>query len=128
MCIFHFVSENVCIVIFYPDMHLMSHQNRPFSMHYKIPGRSLTQVMDAVTDVDRERIVADMALFLSELHHLPTEILPASVTESLNDFLSGLATVHRGQYDLDYHHDLVMLEQQMKKPCIATANKRYSTR
>ena len=101
-----------------PDMHLMSHQNRPFSMHYKIPGRALTQVMDAATDVDREQIVADMALFLSELHHLPIETLPTAVTESLNDFLSGLATVHQGQYDLDYHHNLVVLEQQMKKPCI----------
>ena len=101
-----------------PDIRLMSHQNRPFSMHHKIKGRALTDVMEDMTENNREQIVADMALFLSELHYLPTDLLPAAVTESLNDFLTGLATVHQGHYDLRHHHDLMMLEQQTPKSCI----------
>ena len=101
-----------------PDMQLKFDNNRPFSMHRKIKGVSLTSRMDSLTSDEEKRVAKDVVKFLSELHAIPVETMPADIAESLNDFLTGLATVHKGDYDLDKHQDLITMEKTSEKPVI----------
>ena len=101
-----------------PDMQLKFDNNRPFSMHQKIKGVSLTSRMNNLTPEEEKTIATDIVRFLSELHAIPVETMPADIAESLNDFLTGLATVHKGDYDLGKHNDLISMEKMSEKPVI----------
>ena len=101
-----------------PDMQLKFDNNRPFSMHKKIKGESLTSRMGSLSPAEQERVAADIVNFLSELHSIDPATMPADIAESLNDFLTGLATVHQGDYDLSKHGQLISMEQQAEKPVI----------
>ena len=101
-----------------PDMQLKFDHNRPFSMHQKIKGVSLTSRMGNLSETEEKRIAKDIVQFLSELHAIPVETMPADIAESLNDFLTGLATVHKGNYDLSMHQALIHMEQAVEHPVI----------
>jgi len=101
-----------------PDMQLRFDNNRPFSMHQKIKGVSLTSRMNDLSAAEEKIVAADIVRFLSELHAIPVETMPADIAESLNDFLTGLASVHKGDYDLKYHNALIHMEQVADKPVI----------
>ena len=101
-----------------PDMQLKFDNNRPFSMHEKIKGVSLTSRMDNLSAEEKKRIAEDIVQFLSELHSIPVSEMPADIAESLNDFLTSLATVHKGNYNLDKHQDLIHMEQTVSEPVI----------
>ena len=101
-----------------PDMQLKLDNNRPFSMHKKIKGVSLTSRMNDLSAAEEKIVAADIVRFLSELHAIPVDTMPADIAESLNDFLTGLASVHKGNYDLKYHDALIHMEQVADKPVI----------
>ena len=101
-----------------PDMQLNMSQNRPFSVHNKIKGDSLTSQMDKLSGNERSKIIEDLSLFLMELHAIPTSEMPHEIKESLGDFLAGLATVHQGDYDLQKHSSLCAMEMQNTAPAI----------
>ena len=109
-CIFcQFLRNKVSINI--PDMHLKMHKNRPFSMHAKIPGSSLLSEIDNLSSIQQNQIIHDLSLFLTQLHALPVSSMPAEIKETLGDFLDGLACVHKGDYDFNYHQPLHQMEQ-----------------
>ena len=101
-----------------PDMQLKTHKNRPFSMHKKIKGSSLTSQLDKLTPSEQVGIIEDLSQFLMELHALPASSMPTEIKESLGDFLAGLATVHQGNYDLTKHGSLLTMEEQTQTPSI----------
>lgn len=101
-----------------PDMQLKTHKNRPFSVHKKIKGSSLTSQLDKLTPSEQVGIIEDLSQFLMELHALPANTMPAEIKESLGDFLAGLATVHKGNYDLTKHNSLLTMEAETQKPSI----------
>lgn len=101
-----------------PDMQLKMNKNRPFSVHKKIKGNSLTSQMDKLSSSEQAGIIEDLGQFLVELHALPAVSMPSDIKESLGDFLEGLATVHKGNYDLEKHHSLCVMEKQTSAPSI----------
>ena len=112
----HFLKGKVSLPI--PDMHLKMHNNRPFSVHKKIKGTSLTTRLDQLTPSEQMGIIEDLSRFLIELHSLPAASMPTDIRESLGDFLAGLATVHNGNYDLTKHASLRAMESQTLTPAI----------
>ena len=63
-------------------------------------------------------IIEDLSQFLMELHALPATSMPSEIKESLGDFLAGLATVHKGNYDLTKHSSLLQMEAETSAPSI----------
>ena len=101
-----------------PKMALLFHQGRPFSCHVKIKGCALDQRMNQLSPDERNNIAADVALFLTDLHRLPPQSMPADIRESLNDFLINLASVHNGDYDARFHQAFAQMEQNPIRECI----------
>ena len=101
-----------------PDMQLKMNKNRPFSVHKKIKGSSLTSQLDKLSPTEQVGIIEDLSQFLVELHALPVSTMPVDIKESLGDFLAGLATVHKGNYDLTKHNSLLKMEEKTSAPAI----------
>ena len=101
-----------------PDMKLKFHKERPYSVHKKIKGSSLTSKMDHLSSQEIEKVCTDLADFLTELHALPAQSMPAEIEESLDNFLTGLASVHKGNYDLSKHDRLKNMEKNVSVPSI----------
>ncbi|MGN0919783.1 MAG: phosphotransferase family protein [Alphaproteobacteria bacterium] len=101
-----------------PDMKLKMHQDRPFSVHKKIKGSSLSSEMDKLSATEQVGIIEDLSQFLMELHALPATDMPAEIRESLGDFLEGLASVHQGNYDFKKHALFRMMENENPHPAI----------
>lgn len=101
-----------------PDMKLKTNKNRPFSVHKKIVGNSLTSQIDKLTPSEQVGIIEDLSQFLMELHTLPATSMPSSIKETLCEFLAGLATVHKGNYDLTKHASLHTMETENLMPTI----------
>lgn len=101
-----------------PDMQLQTNKNRPFSVHKKIKGNSLTSQLDKLTPSEQVGIIEDLSQFLMELHALPAASMPSEIKESLGNFLAGLATVHNGNYDFTKHNTLLLMEKQTEIPVI----------
>ena len=99
-------------------MKLKTNKNRPFSVHKKIKGNSLTSQLDKLSPSEQVGIIEDLSQFLMELHALPASTMPTEIKESLGDFLAGLATVHQGNYDLKKHDSLLLMEEQTSMPVI----------
>ena len=112
----NFLKGKVSLPI--PDMQLKLNKNRPFSVHKKIKGCSLTSQMDKLSPSEQVGIIEDLSQFLMELHALPSASMPHEITESLGEFLAGLATVHQGNYDLQKHYSLCQMEEQTSAPTI----------
>ena len=112
----NFLKGKVSLPI--PDMQLKTNKNRPFSVHKKIKGNSLTSQMDKLSPSEQTGIIEDLSQFLMELHALPAISMPSDIKESLGDFLAGLATVHQGNYDLKKHDSLHLMEEQTSVPTI----------
>ena len=109
-CLFcNFLRGKVCLPV--PQMELVFNQNRPFSVHPKIVGESLSSKMDELTNSDQEKIVDDLSGFLTQLHTLPLSCKPDEVTQTLGEFLDDLAGVHNGDYNFSYHIPLHLMEK-----------------
>ena len=68
--------------------------------------------------MEQNSVIEDISQFLVELHSLPISSMPQEIQESLSDFLAGLATVNKGQYDLTRHMPLQTMEQQTQELAI----------
>ena len=112
----HFLQGKVSLPI--PEMKLKMNKNRPFSVHKKIKGSSLTSQLDKLSPSEQVGIIEDLSQFLMELHALPVSAMPVDIKESLGDFLAGLATVHQGNYDLTKHRSLCEMEAHTQSPSI----------
>ena len=95
-----------------PQMTLKKHaENKPFSVHKKITGKPLTQIMNHLTHHQKKEIAKGIAKFLKELHSIPVKSFPNEIYMTLNDFLTGLASVHEGNYNFKHHHILKKIEE-----------------
>lgn len=101
-----------------PDMKLLFHQERPFSLHVKIKGCALDKRMTGLTPDECELVADDLSGFLVDLHSISPQQMPTEIRESLNDFLTGLATVHKGDYNIEMHNQLIKMEQNPSRQCI----------
>lgn len=95
-----------------PQISLKKHgNNKPFSMHKKIKGKPLTQIINHLTHHQKKEISKEIAKFLKELHSIPIKSFPREIYMTLNDFLIGLASVHEGNYNFEHHHKLKKIEE-----------------
>ena len=101
-----------------PQMKLLFDQGRPFSRHVKIKGTALDKRMNDLSDVERTRVAEDLSGFLTDLHQINPDQMPTDIRESLNDFLTGLATVHNGDYNISMHNQLIDMEKNPDRTCI----------
>ena len=105
----HFLKGKVSLPI--PEMSLKMDKERPFSVHKKIKGNSLTSQIEKLSALEQAKIIDDLAQFLAELHALPTASMPKEIEETLGHFLAGLSSVHKGNYDLHRHDSLCVMEK-----------------
>ena len=101
-----------------PQMALLFDKGRPFSHHIKIKGTALTKRMYDLSDAGRAQIAEELAGFLTDLHKINPDQMPTDIRESLNDFLTGLATVHNGDYNISMHNELIHMEKHPDRQCI----------
>ena len=77
-----------------PDMYIKYHEGRPFSVHKKIEGDCVGEMLDKLTPAEMEKIAKGYAKFVKEISELPIDELPAECRVTNFEFLDALATSH----------------------------------
>ena len=83
---------------------------RPFTMHKKISGRSLTEAYGELTKEDKVKIAKQVAEFIYELQNVNLEDFTLELPTT-SQFLADLSHVDDEYYDFSRHDNLVKLEQ-----------------
>ena len=89
------------------DLHLGYDKERPFSIHKKIEGVPLAEVMNDMTDEQVEKVSKQVAKFMFELHNLEYDQnkifdKTQNIGEHLNEFIDELLTVHVADEDMKF--------------------------
>ncbi len=92
-----------------PDIHLFYHNERPFTVHRFMEGKSLTECASNLNHEEKVQLGKDIAKFIYELQHATNEILKLP---RLSEFLDGLSKVGNAEYDLSRHDVLKNLENE----------------
>lgn len=95
----------------FPDLKLFYDKGRPFSMHKKIKGWSLTERFKHLSRQAVTNLAYDVAKFINELNQVDPKALPASCNMYLSKFLDQLSEVDTNSYDLSQHDFLRQCEQ-----------------
>lgn len=77
-----------------PDMKLIYHLDRPFSLHTKMVGTTLIEVVHDLSIKELENIADDINKFILEFNNLSRKDLEPSCDIALSDFLLELANLH----------------------------------
>lgn len=85
--------------------------NRPFTCHKKIKGRSLTSVYNTLTEEDKKRIADQVSDFIYDMQQINLNQIPIDLPTT-SDFLANLSRVDDAYYDFSRHDNLVNLEKQ----------------
>lgn len=85
--------------------------NRPFTLHKKIRGRSLTDAYGELTKDDKVRIAKQVAEFIYELQNVDLYDFTLQLPTT-SQFLADLSHVDDEYYDFSRHDNLVKLEQR----------------
>lgn len=83
---------------------------RPFTMHKKIKGRSLTEAYPSLSKADKVRIANQVAEFIYEIQNISLEGFDVKLPTT-SKFLADLSHVDDAYYDFSKHDKLVELEQ-----------------
>ena len=89
------------------DLHLGYDKERPFSIHKKIEGVPLAEVMNDMTDEQVEKVSKQVAKFMFELHNLEYDQnkifdKTQNIGEHLNEFIDELLSVHVADEDMKF--------------------------
>jgi len=85
--------------------------NRPYTCHKKIKGKSLTSVYHTLTDDDKKRIADQVSDFIFDMQQVDLNEIPINLPTT-SEFLSELSRVDDAYYDFSRHDNLVNLEKQ----------------
>lgn len=83
---------------------------RPFTMHQKIKGRSLTEMYPLLSAEDKVRVADQVAEFIYEMQHTSLDGFDVKLPTT-SKFLEDLSHVDDAYYDFSKHDSLVELEQ-----------------
>ncbi len=84
---------------------------RPFTMHKKISGRSLTEVYRELSQDDKVKIAKQVAEFIYELQNVSLDEFGYELPTT-SQFLADLSHVDDEYYDFTRHDNLVQLEKE----------------
>lgn len=96
-----------------PYLQLFFHDGRPFSMHEKIKGWSLSQRFSHLSRQMMTNIAMDISKFITEISAIPVETLPQKCDMPVSAFLDELSTVDDDYYDLSKHDPLRAFEKSL---------------
>ena len=86
---------------------------RPFTMHKKIKGRSLTEAYPELSEDDKKRVAQQVAEFIYEIQNVSLEGFSMRLPTT-SKFLEELSHVDDAYYDFSKHDNLIVLEQKEK--------------
>jgi len=85
--------------------------NRPFTCHEKIKGKSLTSAYNKLTEQEKKKVAVQVSEFIYELQQIKLDDIPV-VLPTTSKFLEELSKVDNAYYDFKKHDNLVNLEKQ----------------
>lgn len=91
------------------NIELGYNNGRPFTMHKKIAGKSLTSVYATLSKVDKIKIADQVSDFIYELQQVSLDGIPIELPTT-SQFLADLSHVDNEYYDFTKHDNLVKLE------------------
>jgi aminoglycoside phosphotransferase (APT) family kinase protein len=97
-----------------PKLKLFYDAKRPFSMHRKIRGYSLTDRMRHLSRQTMTSIAYDVSKFICELGDIDHTQLPSEGRMKLSDFLGELAEIHFDDRNLGHYEYLKFSEDNSK--------------
>lgn len=92
-----FIKDKVTFQV--PDMQLFYDHDRPFSMHRKIQGWSLTERLKHLSRQAITNVAYDIVRFIRELDQVDPSTLPNTCNMYVSKFLDELSTVSGHPYD-----------------------------
>ena len=93
------------------DIKLFYIKGKPYTMHVKIKGKSLTQVSNKLSYFKKRKIAKQTVNFIYELQQIDIKTFDFSLPTT-TQFLNELSKVDDEEYDLKKHDNLKQLEQQ----------------
>ena len=92
------------------DLKLLFDNNRPYSMHKEIPGKSMSELYPNLNHLDKEKIANQIATFIYQLQNIDLSTLNIKLPLT-SEFLTELSKVDNQKYDLSKLDPLIKLEQ-----------------
>lgn len=89
--------------------------NRPYSIHKKIKGHSLTERLPYLTPNKSKKITEDIALFYSNMHNISINDIPDILKTRLSDFIIDIANVDDNYYN---YEDNELLKKDEEKELV----------
>lgn len=109
----NFVAKNLGIKT--SDMTIQYHNERPFSIHKKINGNSLTNRITELNDEKKLNIAKEIANVFYRFHSFDINKLPNNFRVRFYDFLSNLPKLNEDQYDFSIFDSMLEDEETEKK-------------
>jgi len=97
-----------------PSMKLLYDRKRPFSVHRKIQGYSLTDRIYNLSHTAVAGVAYDVAKFIKELSAIDTKSAPEEVKMPLSEFLEELSLKHYEDHIVEDHR---YIREKEAKPC-----------
>mgnify|MGYP004638245899 CR=1 FL=1 len=94
----------------FPELKICYDQGRPFSMHRKIQGWSLTERFKFLSRQAVTNLAYDIAKFIKELNQVDPQSLPNTCNMYVSKFLDELSYVDTNTYDFSKHNVLREIE------------------
>lgn len=95
----------------FPNLQIFYDDGRPFSMHRKIQGWSLTDRIKFLSRQAITNVAYDIAQFIQDLNRIDPKNLPSICHMPVSQFLDELPSVQFTSYDLSQHDFLKQLEK-----------------
>ncbi len=109
----NFVRNNMHIKT--GDMKIVYNNNRPFSIHKKIDGKSLTERLNALTKESIENIAKQLAKIFYTFHSFNISKIPSNLKTRYYDFVSNLPKLDKNKYDFSYFNGMINDEDKEKQ-------------
>ena len=106
----NFVRENMNIKT--ADMKVFYDKNRPFSVHKKIEGNSLTERIKDLKDNKLINIIKKIAHIFYTFHTFDINKIPSVLNYKYYDFISKLPKLDEKNYDFKYFDEMVNDEKK----------------
>lgn len=89
-------------------------KGRPFSVHKKINGESLTNRLNFLKSEEKEKIIKEIAEFLFKIHSIKVNLneIPEKLNVRLSHFLNELAKVDEDYYDYSLQKEMEKEENE----------------
>ena len=89
--------------------------NRPYSIHEKIKGHSLTERLPYLTTDKSKKIAENIAIFFNTIHHIDINKIPNVLKTRLSDFIVDIAKIDDNYYN---YEDSDLLKKDEEKELV----------